>query len=542
MSGSSSICALLVLGASIGPPPPPPVEDSSAQAAREAPKDEGDVRELALSEALEAAASANPTLAAAGFELEASEARILQAMGAFDLTLVASTRVAIDETPQRGSQFALQLSRREIGGNVGFERLFSTGTRLELGVDLSLGVTTQPIDLTDAARGSATFGTYRIAPWLVLSQPLLRGVGARVNRAEVRKAEVARSVAEAQRQIVAQEIVSEILVGYAELSFAHQNLQDKRSAHELAQQQLERTERLVRMGRRTVLDRQAAQLDLANRRIALAKARQTHITSSAEMRRLMGQDLAEEDLASLLPTTRPPLAPSSPVLADELDRAMRANPRIRQLALLLAGSKVDLELASNARLPQLDAAVRFSPVGRSADGIASPLSGERNRRGSWGEAFRNFAADDIRNDGLLAEWSLLGTISLRWDLRNRTGKGRFQAARADFEAARAELEATRQRIATEVIEAVTSVSTSAEVLSAAEVAVEFARAALDGELSKFELGRTTNFDISLRLDDLQNARLERLRAHVDYARARVRLQALTAELLTSYGFTKDEAR
>ena len=58
---------------------------------------------------------------------------------------------------------------------------------------------------------------------------------------------------------------------------------------------------------------------------------------------------------------------------------------------------------------------------------------------------------------------------------------------------------------------------------------------LAAEQARFDVGRSTNYDVLFRIDELLTAQTTLLRAGLDYLRAKAELQALTGEILPAYG-------
>ena len=66
-------------------------------------------------------------------------------------------------------------------------------------------------------------------------------------------------------------------------------------------------------------------------------------------------------------------------------------------------------------------------------------------------------------------------------------------------------------------------------------AVQLAIINLNAEKARFEVGRTTNFEVLRRQDELAQAQLRQARARVDYLKARSLVDSLTGDLLPAYG-------
>jgi outer membrane protein TolC len=490
---------------------------------------------LQLSEVLTMALKDNIDLATNTVDAGISEANVLAAQGAYDLILIAGINGSASKTPQRGSQFTIATGARSLGANVGFSRRFVTGGTLSLRVDVSRSQQDQAANFLNANAGSTTLSTYRISPTLTVTHPLLQGAGLAVGRAEINKAKIAVSSAEATKLITAQNLVRDIVSAYWDVLAAHRDLLNKRNSVALAAKQLERTRALVTAGRMSPVDAKAVEQALAARESDVYTAENTLLDRSLTLRTLMGQDFDGSDTLGVLPATDPVVKPREVNISDEIDRALAQNPQVRQLELQLASGRIDEKVAANARLPQLEFSGSFSPVGRSTDQSADQTTGDPGMEGNWGEAFRNFFPDSFGDgNGFLADWTVQGSLSLTWDVRNRTAKARHQAAKLQIKRAETTLTKTRQTVAAGVIRAANGLRTAGKVMEVSEISVDLAKENLAAEQARFDVGRSTNYDVLLRLDELDRAEAQALAAQINYLKAIAQLQALSGEILPAY--------
>lgn len=494
--------------------------------------------EMQLSDVLTAAAKTNLDLSVSGIDIEIAEATVLQALGAYDVFITAGVNGSVSETPQRGSQFSINLGQRQVGGNVGFSRRLETGGQISLDIAASRTLTDQPVNPFDASRGSFTLSGYTIQPTLTLTHSLLQGAGLKVNRAEINKAKIATTAAEANQQLVAQNLARDIISAYWDLLFAHRDLINKRRSVEQAQRQLERTRALVAAGRLSPVDAKAVEQAVAAREADVITAEYNLLDRSLTMRTLMGQDFTQREMLGVLPITDPVVRPRAVVVQDEIDRALQANPQIRSLELSLASRRIDELVAANRRLPQLEFQGQFTPRGRSIDQAPDPSTGNPGQQGSWSEAFRNIFSEDVQSQGLLADWTLSGSLTLTWDVQNRGPKGLHEQAKLQIERAQVQLTQARQQIATGVIRAANSLRTAGKSMEVTQLSSELAQENLAAEQARFEVGRATNYDVLLRLDDVDTAAANALNAEINYLKALAQLQALTGEILPAYGLDK----
>ncbi len=537
MLGSLSLCVHAVLAASaVEPPPPPPPEVTISD-------DTGPVDApppfradpIGLGDALASAARDNRELAIAALEVRVSEARVLEALGAWDVQVTAELGASVSQTPQRGSQFAFDLGRRTIGGGIGVRRAIETGGSVAVELDTRRMRIDQPNDPRDPTAGRTTLSAYTVTPTLTLSHALLRGVGRKVARAPVIRAKIVKTSSEAARRASAQNVARDVIRGYWALLFAHRDLANKRRSASLVQLQIDRTARLVKAGRRSRLDLKAIEQAAAARDAEVSRAENALLEASLALRRHMGQTIAGRETLGLVPTTDPQVQPRTIVVEDEIARALETNPTLRELELELAALGVDARVAKNARLPRLDVSASFSPQGRSIDRAANPAAGVEASEATWGGAFGNIFNGDVRNDGVLADWTLGGNITLTWDVQNRSARGQQQQVKLTADQVELRLAQAREDLVADVVRTTSRLRTAGKTITAAELSEELARENLTAEQSKFELGRATNYDVLLRLDELDAAAALALGARVEYLAALAELQALTGEILPAYG-------
>jgi outer membrane protein TolC len=249
----------------------------------------------------------------------------------------------------------------------------------------------------------------------------------------------------------------------------------------------------------------------------------------------MGEDFTRSDDLGVLPTTDPVVKPRLVDTKQEVDKALSNNPQVRQLQLGIASRRIDEMVAANQRLPQLDVSGSFTPQGRSADAVANAQTGDPGSQGSWPEAFRNIFSDNVAGDGLLADWSVQGSITLTWDIRNRTAKANHEAAKLQIKKAEIQLEQARQQVSSGVIRAANALRTAAKVMEVSEISLDLSKENLEAEQARFNVGRSTNYDVLQRLDEVDQAEANALNAQIAYLKALVQLQSLNGEILPAYG-------
>ena len=118
---------------------------------------------------------------------------------------------------------------------------------------------------------------------LTFSHPLLRGFGTEIAQANLNKQRIQRDLALLNRQARASLVVRDTVVGYWELAYQTEDLAIRRSAVELARQQLKTTQAMIDVQR-------IGKLELAAVEAAIA-ARQQEVATAEQELLLRGLDL-----------------------------------------------------------------------------------------------------------------------------------------------------------------------------------------------------------------------------------------------------------
>lgn len=493
---------------------------------------------LELSQVLKTALDNNLDLRSTAFDVAISEKSIMVALGAYDVFMTGQLYASKAESPQRGSQIAFNLGETRLGGSFGFERKLETGGTINLTVQASRILTLQPLNIFNAAAGTTNLGTYLIAPTLTLSHPLLRNAGLRVNRADIDRARLATTRAEAGEMLSAQTIVHDLILAYWDLLFASRDLDNKRRSASTTAEQYRRTQAEVSAGRKSQLDLDTIYQSMVARENDVVLAENTLLDRSLTLRTLMGQEFIDRQVLGIIPQTDPQAIALQQVdLNAKLKQALDYHPQLRQLQISVASQRIDELVAANKRLPQLDARFVFTPQGRSIDAKADSTNGLPAQPGGWGDAFSKFfnKSGEIRDKGLLADYSVRGELNFSWDIQNRAPKATHERIILEMRRADAQLRRSQQNVAMSVIRSVNSQRTAAARMTMTAEAVRLAQSNLRAEEARNRVGRSTSYDILFRQDELALAEFNALSAQIDYLRATVELQTLTGELLQSYG-------
>jgi outer membrane protein TolC len=469
-----------------------------------------ETRPLSLTQAIERALAGNPNLRRERVAVAKAAARQLAVAGQFDVRLTAqlgserAVTPAIDCGPTCTDLSAGRTTTSSFG--LGLSRDLETGGRL------SLAGSAQRLAISEIPDKSLYSGTlYQSNLALVFSHPLLRGFGTEIALANLRKARIEQDIAELNRQMRACNVVRDVAIAYWELAYATQDLTIRRSAVELAQEQLRITQAMIGVGRLADADAASVERAIAQRLEELATAEQNLYFRSLDLEILFGASV-DANFPALAASDAPIAGPTNIDERAELSRALDANPQLRALRRGLDLSQADLAVAKNTLWPKLDLGARVGPVGRS-------------------EGF----SEAVRHTTGLSDLAWSAQLTFEMPVQNRTARGQLQAAEEEVGLAHINADDFAAKIRELVLRTSRSIRTAGKRVELGRREVVFAQKNLDAERARFQAGRATNNDVLLRLQELMDAETRLLRSTVDQSQSEVALAAATAEVLDRYG-------
>jgi outer membrane protein TolC len=413
----------------------------------------------------------------------------------------------VDRTPASSPAV---LDTRSAHAQVGVQRSLWTGGDITVTAAGGpvLGASPAAVPGAQSVAGDTRVTEMTASARIDASQPLLRGAGEDVARADQKTARLAARALSVQAEDEAAGLVRDLVVGYWELAYAVQTLAIDRDSEALAQRQVATTQQVVRAGLQPPSAMKIAELHVALRQEAILRDQMTIVDQSLAVRRLAGLELTS---APLVPGDLPEVSTTRWREDEAVSATLAHGPSITQKKLAQRAASVAVDVAHDATLPRLDLTLSGDLQGAGASARAA--------FGQLGDA---------------PVYSVMASVSLQWDLGGaaRAAAGAARAHRTRTDAERADLE---HQLAASAISAVRQLRLATQRIEVTELAVQVADEALRAEIVAFESGRSTNALVFQRQDDVAQAKLRRARARVDATQATALLQYLTGGLLTRYG-------
>jgi outer membrane protein len=403
----------------------------------------------------------------------------------------------------------LGLGRRlPTGGQVGVQVGFQRNSK-EIAISKQLLENFGAANAEDKPEPLEYSTSHQTTASLTFTQPLLRGIGSDVALAKERKADFAFSEATINAQIEAEKLVLEIVQSYWELAFAAHELDTRMDSLELAKLQERQTREEIRAGAAPNSALNAITYELASREGAVLRAQTELEAKSLELRRKAGLELETRSLV-IRPGEAFVVGTEEFEIDAMLERSRQSNRKLIMLQLRKRSAGVDVDVAKNGMLPQLD-------VNLTAGLMGTGLSSD--------QAFQNASGG--------AGYQVMASLTFQWEMSG-AAKDAYKAALARKQAVDIDRLEVQRQIDSDVSQAVKIVKTSRVRVGLAERAIAVAEENVKAERAQFQAQRSTNFDVMKRQSELADANLEKGRAVADYHKAVAQLQYLSGTLLEDY--------
>ena len=478
---------------------------------------DGAARPLPLRGAIDQAVRNSPALGMSRADYAAAEGALLAAQGLDDPLVDAAgtfveTHQPVTSPQQPGTVDDLQLGvgltqPLPTGGRIGLR--FATEYSRGLVLSTPSGVTTPPV-------ANPTGGPTQL--WLpslqlTFSHSLLRGFGIGIARAQQRKARIGVEAAGSARGATAAALLRDVVAGYWELYYAQHQRAVRRAAADAAREQLEIVKANIAVGKQPPSASAEVEVVIANRETDVLVAEQELLERAVELARLMGSEV-DEGATLLRASDEPAAATRVPPLDGVLQVALQGNLDLLTVRANLRSAGVDADVAANARLPQLDVAASGGPSGAAVNAAT---------------AFGQLAT--------FSGYTAQGSFVFQQPTLNRAARGNYLTARAAVRKADLDEVLVRQQVRASAVRLVAAAENAARRLSMLAPSTDAANRDLEAERARFTVGRSTNFDVLRRQDEVAQVRLRQLRARVDYEQAIASVDTLTGEILPRLGVT-----
>ena len=358
-----------------------------------------------------------------------------------------------------------------------------------------------------------------------VTHPLWKGFGEDVGMYEIRSARLGKLISRGELELSLQETIFLVRSAYANCVRQLQNLEVNRRAVESAETFLRLTQARERAGMQTRLDVYNAEVQLADRQLALTQTQREVENAHDALKRLMDVDLEEPVSVVSEPVDfgeKPAAGEERVIETDEATGAVklvvrRAGAPQGEPALMFAAQRFDydqvlkdalanrIELLNGRRrlaLDNLTAMLRKDGLGHQID---LELGYERSAGGrNWSEShgFENH------------DYSVGLKYSVPWGkVSDRTA---YEQALLTLEAAEVELKDARTQVHMEVRDNLRALREAEKSILIQAKKVEQAKRLVEAERVRFERGIKDSFDVIRAEDNLLQAKTDFISRKVSY--------------------------
>ncbi len=464
----------------------------------------GSARQTSLPELLRIAVQQSPALASAKLDIAIAEAQIEQTLGRHDWLVAAQANGAFTESGIVAGATSGSSRRFDVG--VEIAKPLSTGGRI--GLRASTAYTWNRTELFESRFWSDSVS-------VTFYHPVLRGRGRDIFDANERRAQISHDANVLARRQAALDTVQTIVSGYWDLVLAQRQVAITEASLALARDRLQLTQVGAQAGKIANAEIPAVEQIIATREEEVLGGELAVIDRSIALRRAVNMQIEAGDIA-LRVDSELDARDRGWDFAKLLERAYAASPQLAQLEKQVAGTTIEIEVTENGLLPQLDLDLAFGPTG-AGEGL--------------GQGFTD-AAKELAKFG-----SLQGVASLTFSqtLSQHQVRGRTRELRLAREKIRVTQIDVRAQIAQAMARAVAQIELAKRRVALSQRAIDLATENIRIEKDRFNLGKSTNFDVLSRVEEQRQAELRKAQALIDWHKAETVVQALTGDLLPAFG-------
>jgi len=414
--------------------------------------------------------------------------------------------------------------------NVGFQEGFSSGTQVSLAFNNNHDSLNSLRNIYNPYTGSSL--------GLTVTQPLLRGFGASLNRRFIQIAKNDQKITGLlfEQQLIA--TVYGVIRLYTDLVALNEDVKVKAEAVALAEKLFTDTKSQVDEGTLAPVEMTRANAALFSGRQELINARGLLEEQEAILKSVLtktGNQDPEVQAARIIPTdslTIPDKEQIQPI-QDLLAAAVANRPDLNQAGLQVENSEIGLKGARNAVRPQMDLVGVAQNNGLA--GAVNPLSPTADAAlvGGYGTALDQIFTRKFPTYGIGVQVTL--------PIRNRIAEADLARDEIQLKQSQIRVRQLQNQARLEVEDALIAMRRARASHEAAVQARVLQEESLAAEQAKFEVGASTSFFVIQYESLLAQAKSTEVAAKSAYVKARAALQRATGTILTEHQISMSSA-
>ena len=357
--------------------------------------------------------------------------------------------------------------------------------------------------------------SFRSSLSLDYTQPLLSGFKIDNQRNALRTQEIQLEITDAQLQGQVENLTNDVRVAYWGLRAGIEQIEIQRSSLAQAQELLAQNQIRVQLGTMSELQVVQAEAQVASAEQSLLNAEVQWRNQELNFKRLLLGGADDPLLFQTLnPVDLPVLAPVTIDIQAAIERALVDRTDIRQQRQQQEITGLNLEVTQDNLKPDLSLSASYSVSG---------VGGDQYQRDQLGGDPVLISPGGYQ-DGLQAimdrdtpTWNL--SLNFSYPIGNQGAKANLERARLQMKQTELDLKNQELAIVTQVTNAGLTVNDTYLQLQAAQRSREVSERSAEIEQTRFNVGASTNYEVTQAQDDLRSARLSELRATLNYINA-----------------------
>ena len=448
---------------------------------------------ITLGACLEAALNRNIEIVISGKNLDIQEKKINQSLGIYDPKLALSLTGNNEEKPAASLlEGAGILIQKQESVNLSMEKLMKFGTRLSLGHQYNLSENNSSYSLINPSHATYTY--------LSVTQPLLKGAGSR-QYLSVKNALNSRDIFAYRNELDKMALAVKVEKLYWDYYLARESGKVKNNALQAAMKFLEENREKVRLGMLPPFEETQAEAGVIDSEQDLMVAENN--LSNLHDALLKEMNLSDSDYmrnARFLLRDAPDTAAAGISEEEAFDRALAGSPAVLQKKKEIEGSDIQIKSRKNDKLPSLDLKASM---------------GVNSQNGLLGESYRQIAGFDNK------KWTV--SLQFEYPLGNRSSYHLLRQAEEEKAISLLEMENLKKGLLNDIRNSIRNIRYSEKKISAAAKALELAGINYEAELQKYDLQKSTAYDVlnmrnrffQAQTNDI-SARIDLMKAVIDY--------------------------
>lgn len=495
------------------------------------PPDSGPVRQLTVDEAVRLALEQNLSLRVERINPQIEDQNVLSARTAWAPTLNGNFFYNSTDTPPdsflSGSQGTLKTDYYT--GTTTIQQLLPWGTTYSLGWDARRSTTNSIFNTFDP--------TIRSNLDISVTQPLLRNFAVDSARQQLIVSRRNREISDEQLRGSVVSTVRNVKNAYWDLKYALANLEVQRQSLDLARQTLRDNRTRVEVGTMAPIDIVEAEAEVARNEENVIVAEAVIRQAEDQLRALILDPQTPDFWTMRIDPIDPAQLQQAPVDANAaVQNALSRRADLSRARLSQQNVESNLTYYRNQTLPQVNLQVDYGATGLGGTEFqrvpgfppGPVIPGTEINRGLGTVLGDVFGSQ-------YPSWQFGVVVS--YPLGRSAAHTNYARSQLELNQARLQIQSLELQVATQVRDIARQVNTNSQRVDATRATRVLAERRLEAEQKKFSVGTSTSFLVFQAQRDLATARVNELRAILDYNQSLADFEAVQETAITGGGIS-----